>query len=123
MTNAPQPAVNPLRLDGNVLYLDQTPAVIPFIVKTVTATYAMQPFDRVILADATGGGFTVTLPSAVGRHGQQPLTIKRTSASNTVTIASAMGTIDGAATASLAAQWALRTVVSNGTDWLVIASV
>lgn len=114
------PEYQPVRLEGNVLYLDQTPAVIPYIVKSVTTTYSMQPFDRVVLADASAGGFTVTLPSAVGRHGQQPLTVKRTSAANNVTVASAGGTIDGAATSTLASQYASITVVSNGTDWSVI---
>lgn len=120
MTNAPQPTVNPLRLEGNVLYLDQTPAVIPWTVTNVTAAYAVQPFDRVILADATAGGFTVTLPSAVGRHGQQPLTVKRTSAANNVTVASAGGNIDGAATAVLTTQYASYTFVSDGALWWIV---
>lgn len=113
---------NELRLEGNVLYLDQTPAVIPMVVKSVTTTYAMQPFDRVVLADATGGAFTVTLPSAVGRHGQQALTVKRLNAGgNAVTVGSASGTIDGAATQPLAAQYASITVVSDGGQWVKIA--
>lgn len=111
----------PLRLEGDVLYLGQTPAVLAVAVKSVTTTYAMQPLDRVILADATSAPFTVTLPSAQGRHGQQALTVKRMNGGgNAVTIGAASGTIDGAATQSLGSQYAKLSMVSDGTQWLTI---
>lgn len=101
--------------------LDTVPAWLPWITRSVTAAYTMVAFDRVVLADATAGAFTVTLPSAVGRHGQQPLVVKRTNAGgNAVTVGSTSGTIDGAATQSLAAQYASITVVSDGTNWLAV---
>ena len=81
----------------------------------------MEPFVRVVLADATGGAFTVTIPDAYGRMGQQPISVKRTNGGgNAVTVASAGGTIDGATTQSLATQYAAITVVSDGNQWLVI---
>jgi hypothetical protein len=113
----------PLGLVGNVLYLDQTPAVLAVAVKSVTAAYTMQPLDRIVLADATSAPFTVTLPSAQGRHGQQALTVKRMNAGgNAVTVGAASGLIDGAATQSLGSQYARLSVVSDGTQWLIIGS-
>jgi hypothetical protein len=74
----------------------------------------------VILADASGGAFTLTLPTAVGISGTV-YTIKRTSASNNVTIDGAGAeTIDGAATYVLTAQWQAVELISNGTSWFVI---
>lgn len=103
--------------------LDTTSQVFPLNARTVTTTYTMAPRDRVILADGSGGAFTVTLPTPVGKKGQQALTVKRIGAAGNITIATAAGTIDGAATVTLAAQYALRTVVSDGANWHVIASI
>lgn len=96
---------------------------LPMSSVSVTTTYTVLGKDKVVLADGTGGGFTVTLPAASLRKNAQPITIKRISAAGNITIASAGGTIDGAATVTLAAQWAMRTVISNGTNWIVIASI
>ena len=94
---------------------------IPMIVSSVTAAYTFKPNDRVILADATGGAFTVTLPSAVTRRNQQPLTVKRLNGGgNAVTVGSAGGLIDGASTYDLTAQYETISLVSNGTDWMII---
>lgn len=103
--------------DAGLRTLNQIPQAFPYATKTVTATYAVEPFVRVVLADATAGTFTVTLPSAYARAGQQPLFVKRTSAANNVTVASAGGTIDGAATQSLTSQYAVQAYVSDGSVW------
>lgn len=108
---------------GGLRALDTTTQVFPVNARTVTTTYTMAPRDRVILADGTGGAFTVTLPTAVGRKGQQSLTVKRTSAAGNITIASAGGTIDGATTVTLAAQYALREVISDGANWHIVSSI
>lgn len=93
------------------------------VVTAAAATYAILDTDDTILADATGGAFTATLPTAVGRAGRR-FTVKRVNAGgNAVTIGSAGGTIDGAGTVALGAQWASRTVESNGTSWFVVATV
>ncbi len=110
-------SVNGLRV------LETTSQVFPMNARTVTTTYVMAPRDRVILADGTNGAFTVTLPTPVGRKGQQALTVKRISAAGVVTIGTASGTIDGSSTVALNAQYALRTVVSDGTNWHVVASI
>ena len=126
MTNAPDAmaALNTI-LSEHGLSADYSMQAqwLPMNTAAVTTTYAVQGKDKVVLADGTGGAFTVTLPDARLRKNAQPITIKRTSAAGNITIASAGGTIDGAATVTLAAQYALRTVISNGTNWIVIASI
>jgi len=102
---------------------DTMPGWLPWYAIAVTAAYTVQALDRVILANATAGAFTVTLPTAVDRNGQQPITIKRVNGgANAVTIGSTSGTIDGSATASLASQYSCKTVISDGTNWHVVMS-
>lgn len=94
---------------------------LPHQVVTKTATYTATEDDQTILADATGAAFTVTLPTPVGIKGKT-YTVKRLNAgANAVTIGTAAGLIDGAATQALAAQYAKLTMVSDGTNWQVIA--
>ena len=70
------------------------------------------------LVECTTGSFTVTLPTAVGCVGYQ-FVIKNTG-SGTITLATTSSqTIDGASTQSLA-QYQSLTVVSNGTNWILI---
>ncbi len=85
-----------------------------------TAAYTLTATDSVILADATSTTFTVTLPSAVGIVGRQYTIKKIDSSANAVTIASASGTIDGATTKALSAQWQSARVVSDGANWFVV---
>lgn len=82
---------------------------------TITAaTTSKQTF----LADATGGSFTITLPTAVGFNGLV-ISIKRiNSGTNTVTIATTSSqTIDGDLTQILNAQWTSLDFTANGTNW------
>lgn len=92
-------------------------------VKTVTTTYTASALDELVLADASGGAFTVTLPRA--EDGTKRLTIKRISSGvNAVTIEpQGSDTIEGAASVTLATQWGSRTLQSNGSDaWVILAS-
>lgn len=93
--------------------------VSPVVSKT--AAYSATVRDQLIKADATGGAFTVTLPTAVGAT-SKTYTIKRMNAgANAVTVAcSGAETIDGSATYSLSSQYASVTVVSDNSNWLVI---
>jgi len=94
--------------------------------KTASKAFADSPYsvaasDRVIFCDATGGNMTVTLPSAVIHVGRQ-LTIKRTNTTtNTVTVGSAAGTIDGSASYIIPGGTLNSiTVVSDGTNWYIV---
>lgn len=92
-------------------------------VATKTAAYTISEGDNTIMADATTAAFTITLPKAA-LFGGRRFTIKKIdSSAHAVTIdGDGTETIDGAATVSLASQWAFRTVVSDGTAWFIISS-
>jgi len=87
---------------------------------TKTAAYILTAADSVLLADATGGAFTVALPSPSSIAGRQYTIKKIDSSANTVTIASTAGNIDGATTKVLSSQWQAARVVSDGSNWFVI---
>jgi hypothetical protein len=89
--------------------------------KTVTTTYTATGNDALVRADATGGAFTVTLPSAAAVPGLR-LTFKKIDASaNAVTISRAgTNTIDGATTKTLTTQYQTLSLQSNGTGWDVL---
>lgn len=83
-------------------------------VTTIDATATVWP------CDTSGGDFTITLPSAVGISGRVYV-IKQVGASGTLTIdGNGAETIDGAANKTLATQYASYTLVSNGSNWLII---
>lgn len=88
-------------------------------VATKTTTYTIVGTDDVILADATGGVFTVSLPTAVGWT--KRITIKKIDTSaNVVTIGTTGGqTIDGASTRLLNTQFSSVTLVSDNGNWRV----
>jgi hypothetical protein len=91
------------------------------VVVTKTAAYTASNADEIILGSATSAAFTVTLPTAVGIAGKKMTIKKIDSSGNAVTIdGNGSQTIDGATTIALSAQWAHRTIVSDGTNWLTI---
>jgi hypothetical protein len=79
--------------------------------------------DDVILCDASGGAFSVTLPAVAGSTGHV-YTIKKTDVSaNAVTIdGDASETIDGATTLALSAQYDFATIICDGSEWHVIGT-
>lgn len=92
-------------------------------VSVVTKTHADTPYavgvsDFTVLADATGGVMTVTLPTpTAGRV----LVIKKVdSSANACTVA---GTVDGAVNPTLAAQYNSMTIIADGSAWMKIAQV
>jgi hypothetical protein len=87
-------------------------------VTTVTSAYTPLPTDAVILANAGGGGFTVTLPDATqnGFSPGQRYTIVNTGTSNTVTVNTSAGQlVNGGTSISLNASNAFTSVVFDGT--------
>jgi hypothetical protein len=69
------------------------------------------------LVEVTSGSPTITLPAA--STASYLYFVIKNSGAGTVTLASAGGTIDGASTQSIA-QYASLTIVSNGTNWILI---
>ena len=90
-------------------------------VRSITASTTATLADDVILADATGGAITVTLP-AVGNRQKIPLAVKKLDASvNAVTIAaSGADTIDGAATLVISTQYACYTLVADANGYWIV---
>ena len=96
----------------------------PYQLTTATTTYTALVSDQLILADASGGGFTLTLPSAADAV-QDQYTIKATSVAggNVVVDGSGAETIDGAATKTLGSLYALLVLASDGTNWHIIGQL
>lgn len=90
-------------------------------VRAITATGAVADTDYLILANATSGAITVTLPAAASSEGRV-LVVKKTDASgNAVTLdGTGSETIDGATTQALAAQYDALTVVCDGAGWAIV---
>ncbi len=70
-------------------------------------------------ADTSGGNIDVTLPTSLGtsRAGYKIIVQRGASAANTLTIAPASGTIDGAASLSIPGAYHAREFVWTGTAW------
>lgn len=87
-------------------------------VATKTTTYTAAAGD-VLLCDASGGAFTVTLPAAAATV--RPILVKKVDASgNAVTIDGAgSDTIDGALTIALSTQYEAVELWCDGTNWWV----
>lgn len=87
---------------------------------TKTTTYTALATDDVILCDASGGAFTVTLPAASGEAGHKLWLKKKEGSSNLVTLdGSGSETLDDALTQTLNAYAAL-TIVCDGSEWWII---
>jgi hypothetical protein len=86
-----------------------------------TANYTTVGADGTVLCDASGGAFTITLVTAVGRSGKIQAVKKTDSTINVVTVAGDGGeTIDGAATYALEYEAEVVWVQSDGSNWRVI---
>ncbi len=74
------------------------------------------------LVNAAAGALTVTLPTASTVPGKIYVLKRLDKMANTVTIASAGGTVEGAATQSLKGVGTSFVLVSDGSAWWIIAS-
>lgn len=95
-------------------------SVPPQTTREAVAATTVDVMDDLIVCDATGGAFTVTLPPA-DQVQFLKVSIKRINGGgNAVTIG---GTVDASVNPTLASQWSAITVQSDGTRWLKLASV
>ena len=79
----------------------------------------------VYVCDSTSGSITVTLPDCTAGDalaGRTVTIIKEGSSNNVVIDGDGSQTIGGATTVTLSTQYHHRTLVSDGTEWYVIAS-
>ena len=91
------------------------------IVTTITTDTTLDNTYHIILANATNGTITITLPSATTCSGRQYIIKKVDSSTNAVTVTPQTGqTIDGQTSISITTQNDLRRIVSDGTNWYII---
>lgn len=91
---------------------------IPATVKSASYTATVSDLGKSVDCDTTSGNITVVLPSAVTAGDGATITIKKTAATNTVTISPVSGqTIDGAGSKSLTSINDSVTLRSNGANW------
>ncbi len=117
-----------LRLIKSVLKTTFPNATKAFRFETVltkTTTYPVVAADAraLILADASGGAFTITLPlGSTVFAGYSVIITKSDSSSNAVTVdGNGAETINGTATRSLTLQYQAEKYIWEGTEWKVIA--
>jgi hypothetical protein len=91
-------------------------------VTTISSAGSTTAGHSIVLLDSTGGAFTLTLLSAATYGAGRELILKRKEGgANAVTVdAAGSETIDGALTVSLGA-WTKVTLLSDGTNWLIIS--
>lgn len=93
-------------------------------VASKTANYTLTASDDLILANSSGGAFTLTLPTAAGITGKV-YHIKKTDSTfataNAITIdGNGSETIDGDLTTTLNTQYESISIVSDGTNWQML---
>lgn len=105
---------------GSGTFVPTTPSAgSTYTVRTKTTTYTALAGD-VLLCDATGAAFTVTLPAAATVTGSSISVKKTDSSGNAVTIdGNGAETIDGATTLALSTQYEAVTLWSDGSNWWV----
>lgn len=101
-----------------------TNTVAPIAPVAKTTTYTATTSDDAILADTSGGGWTLTLYAASGNAGKTLTVKKTTSDTNELVIdANASETIDGATTRTLVTQYESVTLECDGSNWHIISNV
>ena len=97
------------------------PSGITFTVSTKTGNYTISAAGEVILADATNGGFTITLPTAINNSGFKATVKKIDFTANIITIAAApQEAIDSQNTKIITIPMQSLDFISNGANWNLI---
>ena len=105
--------VDALQVNGSISGIGMKQAYV-----TKTGAYTATNDDYVI--DCTSGTFTVTLPASSGRTGR--ILIIKNSGAGTITVdGNGAETIDGAATYAISVQYGTVQIMSDGTNWKIIA--
>lgn len=99
---------------------DLARSVPPQTTRIVVAATTVTTADDLIVCDATGGAFAVTLPLADQVQYLKVSIIRINGGANAITIT---GTVSGAVDPTLGSQWSSITIQSDGVRWLKLASV
>jgi hypothetical protein len=92
------------------------------ITKTTTS-YAINDTDNTVLADATSGALTITLPAPSAAIAGRIYTIKKIGTgdiNNAVTVQPGAGTIEGGANYMIYNDWTFITIQTDGVNWYII---
>ena len=112
-------ATNPTTLEIKIEQIVTSSVLSSYL--AVTTTYQALTSDSVILCDASGGAFTVTLSNVTVSSGKTYIIKKTDSSSNAVTIDGfSTDVIDGALTMTISTQWVSISVFCNGSAWYVV---
>lgn len=89
--------------------------------RTVTSDYTITDVDRYIFADASASALTITLPDAANYTGMEfdVKAVNTTGGSITLATTSSQ-TIDGETTQIISTQYENLTMISNGSEWLIL---
>lgn len=94
-------------------------AVLPVVTKT--SGYTATTSDGIILCDASGGSFSVTLPAAASNTGRRYYVKKIDATANIVTVdGNGVETIDDSATVLLSSQYDAVTIACDGSEWWIL---
>jgi len=94
---------------------------IKLAIATETSSYLLDASDCVILADATSGDITITLPTAASAEGRHYAISKTDSSANTVTIEpDGSEEIVGESSLIIEFQYSTAQITSDGIGWVVI---
>jgi prefoldin subunit 5 len=92
-------------------------------ITTTTSNYTLSSNDYSVLANASSGAITITLPTASGIAGRIYVIKKIDSSANAVTITPNTGqTIDGANSYALSTQYKYVVLQSTGSNWVIIGN-
>jgi hypothetical protein len=93
----------------------------PIAISTKTMNYTVTLFDNVLLADASSGPITFSLPPAATATGRLFYFKKIDSTANPMTIqANGVEVIDGSNTQFTIVQYEEFTIITNGTSWYIL---
>lgn len=107
---------------GTSMWVNQTPTSGDVVV-TKTANYTLTSTDVTVLADATGGAFTLTLPTAIGH--KRKYTVKKidTTASAVAVVTAVLGqTIDLGSMVTLSQAEMALSFRSDGANYWIVDS-
>lgn len=102
----------------------QTGGSLAVAQEQVTANTSLDHTHCFVFGDATGGAFTVGLPDASGCAGRIYSILRLNAGANDVIVdGDGAETINGAATKTLASQYATITIISIGVGWLILSQL
>jgi hypothetical protein len=118
---APGAANNVLKSDGTQ-WTSGSVSIPSLSVASKSANYTLTSSDDVILADASGGAFTLTLPAAASNTGKVFYIIRTDNTpANALTLdGNGAETIQGATTRALYTQYESVKIISDGSNWAVL---